>query len=120
MIEFGDTIYYVDMETFRKRILLEDNKKNGEANVTTETTTEYDSNSNVISTTVRTVSTEKDIEIDTLKYDLFSRMLDVVLNSNTEELDASLGAERALANADLPFKIAFNTLINYGILKEKQ
>jgi hypothetical protein len=118
MIEFGDTIYYVDMETFRKRILLEDNKKNGEANVTTETTTEYDSNSNVISTTVRTVSTEKDIEIDTLKYDLFSRMLDVVLNSSSEDVDTTLGADRALGKMDLPFKIAFNTLINYGILKE--
>ena len=64
--------------------------------------------------------TEKDVELDSSKYDLMSRMIDVVLTYDSEDLDTSLGYERALDKASLPFKIAFNTLLNYGIIKEKE
>ena len=45
-------------------------------------------------------------------------MLDVVLDFE-DEIDATLGAERALESTPLSFKLAFNTLYNYGIIKEK-
>jgi hypothetical protein len=39
----------------------------------------------------------------------------------TEETDdTSLGAERALDKTSLSFKIAFNTLFTYGVLKEQE
>jgi hypothetical protein len=44
-------------------------------------------------------------------------MLDVVLDV-TEEIDETLGAEMGLEKSSLSFKIAFNTLYEYGIKKE--
>jgi hypothetical protein len=44
-------------------------------------------------------------------------MLDVVLDV-TEEIDETLGAEMGLEKSSLSFKIAFNTLYEYGIIKE--
>jgi hypothetical protein len=37
-----------------------------------------------------------------------------------EEDDALLGAERALNKTPLSYQIAFNTLLSYGVLKEKE
>ena len=37
-----------------------------------------------------------------------------------DESDTSMGAERALDKTPLSYKLAFNTLYHYGILKEKE
>jgi hypothetical protein len=47
------------------------------------------------------------------KYDILRTMLDVV--DVTEEIDETLGAEMGLEKSSLSFKIAFNTLYEYGI-----
>jgi predicted Rossmann fold flavoprotein len=59
-------------------------------------------------------------EIDFTKFELLRTMLDVVIDYMGEETDTSLGAERDLESTPLSYKIAFNTLYNYGILKEKE
>jgi hypothetical protein len=46
-------------------------------------------------------------------------MVEILLDFE-DESDASLGAERALEKTPLSYKLAFNTLYNYGILKEKE
>jgi len=43
-------------------------------------------------------------------------MLEIIYSYN-EDLDDSLGTERALNKTTISFKIAFNTLQYYGILK---
>jgi hypothetical protein len=119
MIQFGETIFYIDVEAFRNCILSEDSKNIGK-NTSTEITKHHDHNGGLLSWDERIIQTEKDVELDSSKYDLMSRMIDVVLTYDSEDLDTSLGYERALDKASLPFKIAFNTLLNYGIIKEKE
>jgi len=46
-------------------------------------------------------------------------MIEVILDYE-DESDASLGSERALEKTPLSYKLAFNTLYNYGIIKEKE
>ena len=43
--------------------------------------------------------------------------LEIILTYN-EEVDDAMGLERALVDTTIPFKVAFNTLLNYEILKE--
>jgi len=73
--------------------------------------------------------TEKKIEIDKedgildeegqhisiVKYETIKMMLEVVLTER-EEMDENLGIHNS-KNLSLPFKIAFNTLLRYGIIK---
>jgi hypothetical protein len=61
--------------------------------------------------------TERIREVNAAKYDILRTMLDVVLDV-TEEIDETLGAEMGLEKSSLSFKIAFNTLYEYGIIKE--
>jgi hypothetical protein len=46
-------------------------------------------------------------------------MIEVLIDYDDEDSDTTLGVERALDKTPLAYKIAFNTLYNYGILKEK-
>ena len=41
-----------------------------------------------------------------------------ILFTYNETIDDTLGQDRAFKDTTIPFKVAFNTLINYGILKE--
>ena len=66
------------------------------------------------------VSSPRGKEIDAAKFEIIRTMLDVVLDYGDDESDTSLGSERALEKTPLSFKLAFNTLINYGIIKEKE
>ena len=55
--------------------------------------------------------------INAPKYEILRLMVDVLLKQN-EEVDTEMGIY-GLNKASIPFKIAYNTLINYNILKEK-
>ncbi len=55
--------------------------------------------------------------INAPKYEILRLMVDVLLTQN-EEVDTEMGIY-GLNKASIPFKIAYNTLINYNILKEK-
>jgi hypothetical protein len=43
-----------------------------------------------------------------------------ILFTFSEELDDDLWIARALAKTPISFKMAFNTLLSYGILKEEE
>jgi hypothetical protein len=48
-------------------------------------------------------------------------MIDTLLDFiDDDEEDITLGSERALSKKPLSYQLAFNTLYNYGILKEKE
>jgi hypothetical protein len=119
MIEFGGIYYYIDINAFDKAVT-SPNKTNKE-DKQTETKTVTDDKGNVIGTEINTISREKDKEIETAKYDVLRLMLEVLIeHGNDEDNDTTLGADRALEKNSLSYKIAFNTLYNYGILKEKE
>jgi len=57
-----------------------------------------------------------DYAINAAKYEMIRLFLDVLLSTN-EEIDEKMGY-RSLDNLSFPFKLSFNTLIEYKIIKE--
>lgn len=117
MIEFGGIMYYLDIDALEKVIspALEPTKL-----VETHTKTYLDEKGKIISVEVNESSTERVREVNAAKYDLMRTMIEVVLDVTDDEIDDTMGAERGLEKASLSFKIAFNTLYEYGIIKEKE
>jgi hypothetical protein len=56
------------------------------------------------------------IQIDITKYELYREMIATILSYN-EEIDDKMGLV-ALNKTTIPFKIAYNTLLMKGIIKE--
>ena len=116
MIAFGGTVYMLDMEKLTKAVSNDDITLSPE---TTDTVTKVYLDGSGVETASEVLSTvrERGREIDSIKYDLIRTLIEVLLDGN-EEADESLGVDRALDSAPLSFKLAFNTLTHYGILKE--
>ena len=115
MIDFGGVVYYVDIDTFDAVVAL----KNSEKIITVHERETFDKDKNLIERRVFTTTNDRDREVNTARYEILRTMLEVVVDTG-EEFDDSLGIDRALESASLGFKLAFNTLLNYGILKEKE
>lgn len=118
MIEFGGILYYIDLDAFEDAI---STKKPSEEDTvsSTETITKTANDGSVeyIKQIVATVPKVR--EVDITKFEIVRNLLDVVLDYD-DESDTSLGADRALEKTSLSYKIAFNTLYEYGIIKEKE
>jgi hypothetical protein len=56
------------------------------------------------------------LQIDITKYEMYREMISTILNYN-EEIDDKLGFV-GLNKTNVPFKIAYNTLLMKGIIKE--
>lgn len=118
MIEFGGVIYSIDIDALEAIIspaldpskLVEIHKK-----------TYLDEKGDIISVEVNEIFTERIREVNAAKYDLLRTMIEVILDvTDSDEIDDTLGADRGLEKGSLSFKIAFNTLYDYGIIKEKE
>jgi hypothetical protein len=115
MIDIGGSIFTIDLDAFSK-VLATIDKGDGKS-YETETNTSYDGDGQVISATVTSREFEKGKEIDAAKYDVLRMCLEIIFTYN-EEVDDAMGLNNALNNTTIPFKLAFNTLLDYGILKE--
>ena len=115
-LEFAGVAYIINFEALESLLVYEQTQNNGKV-IETETTQNYDAGLNPVSTTVVTREFQRGKEIDMSKYEMIKFMLDIVLAEN-EEMDDSLGMQRALGGAPISFKIAFNTLVRYGVLTE--
>jgi hypothetical protein len=116
MIEFGGILYFLDVDALEQSIILKGNNPK-ELIVDTTTTTYYDANGKVTHSEKIESSTERGREIDATKYDILRVCVEVLIDYN-EESDDTLGADRALEKTPLAYKLAFNTLLAYNILKE--
>ena len=115
LIDIGGTVYTIDLDAYTKLLVTTDDEKG----VETESKTEFDSAGQPIGTTVTTREYDKGPDIDGPKYDVIRMCLEILFTFS-EELDDDLGIERALAKTPISFKMAFNTLLSYGILKEEE
>ncbi len=115
MIQIGDATYIIDLEAMSNTLMVDKDYSNKKV-VETETIIKTDVNG-VETKEVKTIKTDKPKEYDSSKYDVVRVLFEVLLSFN-DEIDDTLGLDRALSNAPMPFKITFNTLLNYGILKE--
>jgi hypothetical protein len=116
-LEFGGVNYYVDFDALDG--LLDIDKKNTKKNIIeTETIISYDNENNIIGKTVTKRENERNKEINLASYETLRLLMEVVFSYQNEDMDDTLGAERALGSSTLPFKLSFNTLVKYGIIKE--
>jgi hypothetical protein len=117
MIEFGGTIYYIDLEAMDKTV----NKELPSGDIKTkELKTYLDENGKIVSAEIYEHTTERTAEVSAAKYDFIRLLLEIVMDDDPDETDATLGPDRILDKTPLSYRIAFNTLLKYGILKEEE
>jgi hypothetical protein len=114
MIEFGNVFYSIDLDAYENAIKIKDSDP-------TESVTKtcLNSDGDVVSKEILETKKERTLEVDSTKYELIRALLEVVLDDVEDDMDDSLGSDRALAKRPLSYRIAFNTLLTYGILKEQ-
>lgn len=122
MIEFGGTVFYIDLEALDKALIPTTHYKQTDRAETTYIKTYYDEDGKVTSKEETVELSPRQKEIDGPKYEILRSMIDVLLDPMDEDDsdDISLGVERALSKKPLSYQLAFNTLYAYGILKEKE
>ena len=91
-VDIMGTRMVVDLEELMSCIKLEKEKKEGEDELS------------------------QDFAINAAKYEMFRLFLDVLLSTD-EEIDEKMGY-KSLDNLSFPFKLSFNTLVEYKIIKE--
>jgi hypothetical protein len=117
-LEFGGSVYYIDLNSFDKLLTI-DGLLEPKNVLETETTVTYSDKDRPLEKTVTTRESQKNKEINIATYETVRMLLEIVLTySEGEEVDDTLGAQRALQASTLSFKIAFNTLLRYNIIKE--
>ena len=118
MIEYGGVYYYLDINAFDKAVTTPNNKPK-EKVTQSDKKIVTNEDGKVVGTEVLERVRERGKEIDAPKYDILRMMVEVLIDSD-DEADTTLGADRALEKTPLSYKLAFNTLIEYGILREKE
>jgi short-subunit dehydrogenase involved in D-alanine esterification of teichoic acids len=96
MIKVLGENYYIDLDVIENYIDMSDNKT-------------YDDDNDDVSD-----STTQEVKVNLIKFELIKMMLDTIL-SEGEEIDDKLGI-KSMGGATIPFKIAFNTLLNKKII----
>lgn len=119
MIEFGGITYSIDIDVLDKLISPKSKKDESLMVTNRETKTYLDEKGDIISVEVTEYSSQKQTEVSAAKYDILRTMVDVIMDTD-DDSDTTLGPERALEKTSLSYKIAFNTLLSYGVLKEKE
>jgi len=109
MIEIFGEVYYIDFEIIDK-FLISDPQFKQRMVVETQVTKILDEEGNLISTTEISSETQKPSEINGVRFELIRAFIDDISSANTEEGDK-------LADMTVGFKLAFNTLTAYQILK---
>lgn len=114
LIDIGGSVFKIDLDAFTNALATKEinNKK-----LEIETISNFNKDGELLGFTVKNLETERGIEIDGPKYDLLRMCLEILLTYN-EDVDDAMGVTKALESTTIPFKIAFNTLVSYGILKE--
>lgn len=61
------------------------------------------------------VSGETEQKVNLIKFELVKMLLEVILSEDME-MDDKLGLKSSNANASIPFRLAFNTLLNKKLI----
>lgn len=117
ILKFGGIAYYVDFDGIDNMLKTGDPDLESKEMEEVETETTY-INGGIEKTIVKTKTYHKSREVDLARYETYRYLLEILITHNDEDSDDLMGVELGLKTSPLPFKIAFNTLVNYGILKE--
>ncbi len=116
MIQFGGIYYYLDLEAFEKLVYIE--PKKNDYHISEEKTVKTLSEGKIEETLV-IAKVPKAREIDSVKYDILRNCIVIILDSE-DQGDSELGPENALEKMPMAYKVAFNTLYKYEIIKEQE
>lgn len=119
MLEFGNSVFYIDLKAFDKAITIIDGKNPEDVNVETEQKTTLNEENKIVMSEVFQRTSPRSKEVDATKYDLLKTFIEYIIDYE-DESDDTLGSDRALAQTPLGYKIVFNTLLKENILKEKE
>jgi len=118
MIEFGGVFYYIDLDALDNVIAISGSKSTDKYKEI-ENKFFYDNKNELVGSEKRETTIPKGKEINGPKYEVIIRMIEVLIDFD-DEIDDSLGADRAFSKTPIAYKLAFNTLFNCGVLKEKE
>ena len=113
MIKIFGELYYVDFIEIDAFLLLGDNAHKGEVKET-ELIETFNKEKKLIGFTRTTVKSERNKEINAVRYDILRGFLADISDGEAEE-DAKLGSHN-MEKMSVPFKMAFNTLYAHGII----
>ena len=117
MVKLFGEYYYIDFEELDDFLLLD--KDAEDIMLTTKTTTQYSGDSEELKNKSVEVSEHiKHKEINAVKFELVRNFI-TDLGDEEQEDDYGLGANN-LQKTSVRFKLAFNTLMVYGILKKME
>lgn len=117
MVKIGGKMYIIDLDAIGNIITDKQEFKSGKLEEI-ETTSFYDEQGELINSQVNKREYLKGQEFDAPKYEIIKNLLDIVTAEGEDELDESLGFDRGMAKQPMSFKLAFNTLEHYKILRE--
>lgn len=119
MLEFGGDIYILDFEALDKFLFVDDKDKK---TLEIEERDVYNNPNDLTKQTAKEVIRKEyinDKEINGIRYELITDMLNTIFSSSAgDDEEDLLGPERALSKTPLSYKMAFNTLIKYKIIKK--
>jgi hypothetical protein len=107
LLEIGGKELYIDVERLSEIVRIEPDVKIEKNLELTEDEEGLEENETV---------DESVMQIDVTKYELYREMIGTLLSYN-EEIDDRMG-KVALNKTSVPFKLAYNTLLMKGIIKE--
>jgi hypothetical protein len=122
MIELFGEVYYIDFAELDKILLLDKDakgrvKKDGVSKITTKDIVELRDKNGILQTTETTTREHiKHKEIDGVRFEIIRNFISDIGDENYEE-DPKLG-DSSLEKTSIRFKLAFNTLLAYDILKK--
>jgi hypothetical protein len=117
MIDYAGSIYYIDLEEF-DRIISYSPTGGSDKFITSEKKVTRNEKNEVVSIEEFESQNTRGKEIDGPKYEVMRMMLEIIMDEKNDDVDTSLGIDRALQKTPFSYRIAFNTLLHYGVIKE--
>lgn len=111
LLEIGGQNYFIDFKNIELLLSSGASFKGGVIK-DTETTEIKDSDGKVTQTTVVTREYYKDRQVDMFRFETVGEMVGILLDNQEE----SNGITKSFDSESTSFKLAFNTLLEYGIL----
>lgn len=116
MISIGDRYYFIDLEKLDKVLNSGSGASEEQEYEHSVTEEKYNEENVLISKVVTTNKSIKAKEVDPIKYQIISVMIDEVLHYGNNEDDDNTLPKNELDDLPMGIKFTINTLLEYGII----
>lgn len=113
MLEILGEKYFIDVESIMEVCELQKNKN--EIIIPQKETEEIEE----VNEHSGFIEPEGAYEINVFKYDTINKCIDKLIHSDIVDIDDSILGVKSAEKLDITYKLAFNTLLHYGILNKE-